>query len=120
MAKRNDMSTARRSRNRKEESIPQSGNTAALQSIGEPAPGWAPQSNPADVAKIISSERNRLMKAQAVLGCVAFALLYEDWLEGPDRPSFVDAVAAVLDLVDEAVDRLDVSVPSIVRAEADR
>lgn len=31
------------------------------------------------------------MKADAVLGCVAFAMLYEDWLQGPhdvDAPSF--------------------------------
>lgn len=80
-----------------------------MQSIGEPAPGWAPGNNPAHVAKIISGERDRLMKAQAVLGCVVFALLYEDWLEAPDRPSFVDAVTAALDLVDEAVDRLEAS-----------
>jgi hypothetical protein len=111
MAKRHYMSTARRSRNRKQQSIPQSGNTAALESIGEPAPGWAPHSKPADVAQIISLERNRLMKAQAVLGCAVFALLYEDWLEAPDRPSFVDAVAAALDLVDEAVDQLQASFP---------
>lgn len=35
------------------------------------------------------------MKAEAVLGCVAFALLYEDWLEDPKRLSFADAVAVV-------------------------
>ncbi len=109
MAKRNSMSTARRSRNRKQEPIPQSGNTVATESIGDPARGRLPRSNPADVAKIISDERNRLMKAQAVLGCVAFALLYEDWLEAPNRPSFADAVAAALDLVNESVDRLDAS-----------
>lgn len=112
MAKRNDMSAAPRSRNRKEESIPHTGNKVPTEGIGDPAPEWAPPSNPADVATIISSERNRLMKAQAVLGCVAFALLYEDWLDRSNRPSFVDAVAAVQDLVSEALDRLgDGSLP---------
>jgi hypothetical protein len=106
MAKRNSMSTARRSRNRKQEPIPQSGNPVATEGIGDPAPGWVPGSSPVAVATIISDERNRLMKAQAVLGCVAFALLYEDWLEKPNRPSFADAVAAVQDLVNETVDRL--------------
>jgi hypothetical protein len=103
MAKRNSMSTARRSRNRKQQSIPKSGDTAASRCIGEPAPGWAPQSNPAAAATIISAERHQLMKAQAVLGCVAFALLYEDWLEGSNRPSFVDAIKAVQDLIRDAL-----------------
>jgi hypothetical protein len=106
MAKRNSMSAARRSRNRKRELVPQSAATAATEGIGDPAPGWAPGSNPVDAATIISGERNRLMKAQAVLGCVGFTLLYEDWLEGPNRPSFADAIAAVQDLVEEAVERL--------------
>jgi hypothetical protein len=106
MAKRNSMSTARRSRNRKQEPVPQSGNTVAIKSISDPAPGEAPGSNPADVATIISSERKRLMKAEAVLGCVAFALLYEDWLDRSERPSLVDAVTVVQDLVSETIDRL--------------
>jgi hypothetical protein len=46
------------------------------------------------------------MKAQAMLGCVAFALLYEDWLDQSTRPSFADAVGAVQDLVSEILDRL--------------
>jgi hypothetical protein len=106
MAKRNSTSTARRGRNRKQASVPQSDNTVATASIGDPASGWAPGSNLVDVAKIISGERNRLMKAQAVLGCVAFALLYEDGLDGPTRPSFADAVAAVQDLVSETLEQL--------------
>jgi hypothetical protein len=107
MAKRNSMSTARRSRNRKHESVPQSGNAAAIQSIGEPAPGWAPPSsfpNPRDIGR---DERMRLMKAQAVLQCITFALLYEDWLDKPNRPSFADATAVVQELIDETVKRLE-------------
>jgi hypothetical protein len=105
MAKRNSVSTARRSRNRKQEALPLSGNTVATERIGDSAPGGTPGSAPAGVVTIISGERKRLMKAQAVLGCVAFALLYEDWLDRPERPSF-DAVAAVQDLVSEALEQL--------------
>jgi hypothetical protein len=60
------------------------------------------------------------MKAQAVLGCISFALLYEDWLQGPDRPSFADALAAALDLVNEAVGGLAICVSAKVGAEAER
>ena len=105
MAKRNSMSTARRSRNRKQEPALQSGNMVATESTGDPAPGCPLGTNPADVVTIISGERKRLMKAQAVLGCVAFALLYEDWLEGSNRPSFADAVAAVQDLVSKSLEQ---------------
>ena len=106
MAKRNSMSTARRSRNREQERDPQNGNTIVTEGMGDPAPGWAAGSNPAHVAEIIGGERKRLMKAQAILGCVAFALLYEDWLEKQNRPSFADAVAAVHDLVSEVLEQL--------------
>lgn len=106
MAKRNDMSTARRSRNRKQEpgsepatpSVHHSGDT----SLAEPAS----PSSAADLSEIVSEERTRLRKAQAVLGCLAFALLYEDWLEPAHRPSFADAVAAAQDLVNATLDRL--------------
>jgi hypothetical protein len=54
----------------------------------------------------VSQERIRLLKAQAVLGCLAFALLYEDWLEPPHRPSFADAVTAAQDLISVTLDRL--------------
>lgn len=46
------------------------------------------------------------MKAEAVLGCVSFALLYEDWLEGPNRPCFADAVTVAQDLINQTVQRL--------------
>ena len=55
---------------------------------------------------MITTERRRLMKAEAVLGCVAFALLYEDWLEVTSRPSFTDAVSVAQELVSETVERL--------------
>jgi len=56
--------------------------------------------------EIVTNERSRLIKAQAVLRCVAFALLYEDWLAGPNRPCFADAVAVIEDLVAQTVEQL--------------
>jgi hypothetical protein len=106
MAKRNSMSTARRSRNGNQEPVSEtaappvgdSGHASPVE-LGSP-------SNPADLLGIVSEERTRLLKAQAVLGCLAFAMLYEDWLEPLHRPSFVDAVAAAQDLIDATLDRL--------------
>jgi hypothetical protein len=63
-------------------------------------------SSPADLSEIVNEERTRLLKAEAVLGCLAFTLLYEDWLEPPHRPSFADAVAAAQDLINATLDRL--------------
>jgi hypothetical protein len=106
MAKRNDMSRARRSRNREQKSVTECA-TAPLPNIGHASKaGPAPASSPGDLAEIVSEERSRLQKAEAVLGCLAFALLYEDWLEPPHRPSFADAVAAAQDLINATVDRL--------------
>jgi hypothetical protein len=109
MAKRNSMSTARRSRNRNQEPISEPA-TPSVRHSGNTQPAeMASQSHPADLAQIVSEERTRLLKAQAVLGCLAFALLYEDWLEPSYRPSFVDAVAAAQDLINATLDRLDAS-----------
>jgi hypothetical protein len=105
MAKRNDMSTARRSRNRKQESVTEPA-TPRVPNSGDASPaGPAPASSPADLAEIVSEERTRLLKAEAVLGCLAFALLYEDWLEPQHRPSFADAVAAAQDIINATLDR---------------
>jgi hypothetical protein len=106
MAKRNSMSTARRSRNRKQEPVSQLA-TPSVRDSGDTSLAEAPsQRNPADLAEIVSEERTRLLKAQAVLDCLAFALLYEDWLEPPHRPSFADAAAAAQDLINATLDRL--------------
>jgi hypothetical protein len=106
MAKRNDMSAARRSRNRRQEPVTGPA-TPSIPNSGDASPGGpASASSPADLAEIVSEERTRLLKAQAVLGCLAFALLYEDWLEAPHRPSFTDAVAAAQDLINATLDRL--------------
>jgi hypothetical protein len=107
MAKRNSTSRARRSRNRKQEPVTEPG-TLSVPESGDASPA-EPTSGGSlvDLSEIVSEERTRLLKAQAVLGCLAFALLYEDWLEPRHRPSFVDAVAAAQDLINATVDRLD-------------
>jgi hypothetical protein len=106
MAKRNSMSTARRSRNREQEPVSQPA-TPSVRDSGDVSPAKpAYQSSPPDLAEIVSEERARLLKARAVLGCLAFALLYEDWLEPQHRPSFADAVAAAQDLINATLDRL--------------
>jgi hypothetical protein len=106
MAKRNSMSATRRSRNRKQEPVSDPA-TLSVRHSGDASPAEpAFPSNPADLSEIVSEERSRLLKAQAVLGCLAFALLYEDWLEPPHRPSFADAVAAAQDLINATLDRL--------------
>ena len=98
MAKRNSMSTARRSRNRNALAPADSGNTETHQScIG---PTAKPQSGDEGLPEIIRAERARLMRAEAVLGCVAFTALYQDWLkDAPNMPSLEDAVRAAGDLV---------------------
>jgi hypothetical protein len=106
MAKRNSMSTARRSRNRKQEPVSEPATPSVRGSGGALPAEAASQSNPADLSEIVSEERTRLLKAQAVLGCLAFALLYEDWLEPPHRPSFADAAAVAQDLINATLDRL--------------
>ena len=106
MAKRNDMSRARRSRNRKQEPVSESATPSVRHSDDASPAEPACPSNPAELSEMVSEERTRLLKAEAVLGCLAFALLYEDWLEPLHRPSFVDAVAAAQDLIDASLDRL--------------
>ena len=106
MAKRDSMSMARRSRNRKQEPVSEPATPSVLDSRdASPAEAVSP-SRPANLPVIVSEERTRLLKAQAVLGCLAFALLYEDWLEPPHRPCFADAASAAQDLINATVDRL--------------
>jgi hypothetical protein len=106
MAKRNSMSTARRSRNREQDPITEPGTPAVPHGPYDAPTEPIHRCSPAVLSEIVNEERARLMKAQAVLGCVAFALLYEDWLELPHRPSFADAVAAAQDLINATLDRL--------------
>jgi hypothetical protein len=100
------MSSARRSRNRKQAPVAEPGTPPVPENGAASAAEPASPSGPANLSKIVNEERTRLLKAEAVLGCLAFALLYEDWLQPPHRPSFADAVAAAQDLINASLDRL--------------
>lgn len=54
----------------------------------------------------IETERTRLMRAEAVLGAVAFALLYAEWRRemGAD---YANAIQAAREIVQETISRLD-------------
>jgi hypothetical protein len=106
MAKRNSMSTARQTRNRSPKSAAKPGSTEARRNDADAALEAPRATRSGALLEIVSVERIQLMKADAVLGCVAFALLYEDWLQGPRRPCFADAVAVAQDLITRSVDRL--------------
>lgn len=107
MAKRDSMSTARQSRNRSPKSSLRTGVTDADPNEAGAAVESPLESRSDALVEIVSDERARLMKADAVLGCVVFAMLYDDWLEAPSRPCFADAVAAAQDLVIQAIAKLD-------------
>jgi hypothetical protein len=50
----------------------------------------------------------RLMQAEAVLGCISFALMYADWREDGES-DYAGAVEVALDLVKESIRSLDVT-----------
>ena len=54
----------------------------------------------------IESERCRLMKAEAVLGSVAFALKHAEW-RCEDGTDYAIAVEVARDIVQESITRLD-------------
>jgi hypothetical protein len=111
MAKRDSMSKARQSRNPKPKLTSQNGHAAIHRNHADAFPESLPENASSNLMETIRMERSRLMKAEAVLGCVAFALLYEEWLEAGERPCFADAVIVALDLVTEAAEHLT-QVPS--------
>jgi hypothetical protein len=54
-----------------------------------------------------SRARAQLMRARAVLDCTRSVLLYDDQVEGEERPSYSDAIDVARDLVDGVIDALD-------------
>jgi hypothetical protein len=54
----------------------------------------------------IETERSRLMKAEAVLGSVAFALKYAEW-RNENGTDYAIAVEVARDIVQESITRLD-------------
>lgn len=55
----------------------------------------------------LSGERRALMRADAILRCVAFALEYDDWRS--DEPDYAEAIAVARDLISRAAERLELS-----------
>lgn len=51
------------------------------------------------------SERRALMRADAVLRCVAVALEYDGWTS--DEPDYAEAIAAARDLISQSIERLE-------------
>jgi hypothetical protein len=54
----------------------------------------------------IEHERGELTRAQSVLGCLAFALLYSDWIT-EDPPDYAGVAEMARKIVSDSVDRLD-------------
>jgi hypothetical protein len=51
------------------------------------------------------SERRALMRADAILRCVAFALEYADWRS--DDPDYAEAIEAACSLISQSIGRLE-------------
>jgi hypothetical protein len=51
------------------------------------------------------SERRALMRADAILRCVAVALEYGDW--SSDEPDYVEAIEVARNLVSQSIERLE-------------
>jgi hypothetical protein len=65
------------------------------------------QGRPADRDRgAIETERIRLMKAEAVLGSVAFALKHAEW-RCEDGTDYANVVEVARDIVQESITRLD-------------
>jgi hypothetical protein len=77
-------------------------------SLSEPGEGREPSHDSVSDrgSKVIEFERTRLMKADAVLGSVAFSLTYAEWRceNGPDYASVVEVAR---EIVQESIRRLD-------------
>lgn len=57
--------------------------------------------------EILQFERNRLARAQSVLGCLHVALLHANDRGIKEGPEYADAAATVLSMLREIADRLD-------------
>jgi hypothetical protein len=53
----------------------------------------------------VRSERRALMRADAVLRCVAVALEYDGWTS--DEPDYADAIGAARQLISRSIERLE-------------
>lgn len=53
----------------------------------------------------VRSERRALMRADAILRCVAVALEYDGWIS--DEPDYAEAIGAARDLISQSIERLE-------------
>lgn len=53
----------------------------------------------------VCSEQRALMRADAVLRCVAFALEYDDW--SFDEPDYAEAIEVARSLISQSIERLE-------------
>lgn len=58
-----------------------------------------------DLQDRIETERRRLQRADSVLSCIAVALAHKDWMVR--EIDYADAIDVALELVFEAINRLD-------------
>ena len=52
------------------------------------------------------AERARLMRAESLLGCIAFSLMYADWRE-EEGPDYANAVEVARQLVRDSISALE-------------
>jgi hypothetical protein len=72
---------------------------------------------PAERRNIVCSERRALMRADAVLRCVAVALEYDDW--NCDGSDYAEAIEAARNLIATSIERLESrSTPDTLRSKA--
>lgn len=57
-------------------------------------------------ANLMDSERERLMRAESILGCIAFALMYSDWRE-EEGTDYATAVEVARELVRQSIGALE-------------
>lgn len=67
----------------------------------------------------VGSERRALMRADAILRCVAVALEYEGW--SIDEPDYAEAIDVARNLISQSIERLephsDLSIADLVHSE---
>lgn len=54
---------------------------------------------------VVCSERRALMRADAVLRCVAVALEYDGWTS--DEPDYAEAIGVARQLISQSIERLE-------------
>ena len=103
MASRQFISKSRQGRNRAPSSSRRTRSTRSRRKhrVEEPEPqSFRP------LQEAIENERGELTRAESVLGCLAFALLYSDWVtENP--PDYASVAEIARRIVSDSVHRLD-------------